>query len=163
MFTPDAVGGGDGFEAEGGPEMTSESNERRGAKAEQRKAEQGEYGEPWQYETIKTSVGRCFEISDGIANIACIYDDDTSLNKRSTAEHMANAKRIVSCVNALRGIPDPEAYVKAFEKMKDILTRISTENGLQYSDIFAACDEALALANQVNGGSESGPRPQICR
>jgi len=57
---------------------------------------------PWKWKEVSTSIGRAFKINtpehldDEHGLIACIYDDNTSLNTRSHDEHAANAKLIAA-------------------------------------------------------------------
>ena len=72
------------------------------AKAMSRKPVEGYTPGPWLLRTVKTSCGRCHKIldeirpDDGHSAVACIYDDDTSLDRVSSDERAATAVLITS-------------------------------------------------------------------
>ena len=65
---------------------------------------------PWKVMKVKTQVGKAFKITEidkgdlvhGL--IACIYDDNTSLNERPHDEHEANARLISSAPELLEAL-----------------------------------------------------------
>ncbi len=71
---------------------------------------------------IRTSSGRAFRIGAGemlVAGKGCciIYDDYPSGREN---ERSMNAARIVACVNALAGIPNPAAVKGAVDALREI-------------------------------------------
>jgi len=89
--------------------------------------------EPWRLETVKTQVGICHKIGPFPGNDiheegnACIYSDNTSGGRPK--ELLANAERIVACVNACAGI-DPAAIpalIEALERIERGEGRFSTD------------------------------------
>jgi hypothetical protein len=81
--------------------------------------------EPWELMAlVPTEAGRKANRWITSANaprhkrtVALVHRLDEYVALKHDAEGEANAHRIVSCVNALAGVPDPAAYVKAFEEM----------------------------------------------
>lgn len=65
--------------------------------------------EPWGFDTNKRAIG----IFSGDELIAEINADDEPAK--------VDARRIVSCVNAMQGIPDPVAYVKVMGEVVEAL------------------------------------------
>src|ERR1700689_980748 len=53
---------------------------------------------PWEMKEVRTSIGVAFRVNepskldDDHGCIACVYSDDTSMNKRPRHEHQANAR-----------------------------------------------------------------------
>lgn len=78
---------------------------------------------PWVGQTVKTSVGLCHKIIDQNAvTIACIYDDHTSLNIKSSEEHLGNAHFIVSAVNSHEAlIRALKAYMREYPAPRSCL------------------------------------------
>lgn len=61
---------------------------------------------PWEIKEVKTSCGRAFKIDKIGSNceyglVACIYDDNTTLNEKSHKELEANAQLIASAPDLL--------------------------------------------------------------
>ena len=56
---------------------------------------------PWKMKTVKTSCGRCHKIGDFNA---CVYDDDTSLNKFGRDTLLANANLIAAAPDLLEAL-----------------------------------------------------------
>lgn len=67
---------------------------------------------PWEIAEVRTQVGRAFKIDEEARHedhglVACIYDDETSLNSRLHEEHEANAHLIAAApemYEALEGL-----------------------------------------------------------
>lgn len=71
--------------------------------------------EPWVAEQANGSLETAMFISAGEKTICALYGDWP--DQVGDLEQKANASRIVSCVNALAGIPDPEEFVKAAKEL----------------------------------------------
>jgi hypothetical protein len=69
------------------------------------------------------------------------------------AEDKANAERIVACVNALKGIEDPEAFVKAARRVLGEMAYLRATNDIRdsvnnYSDAELEADgRAMGVPN----------------
>ena len=85
----------------------------------------------WKVEEVKTQVGRCYKIlpvsvdvDDGHRAIACLYDDDTSLNPYPEGQQKANADLIIHAVNCY----DREApLLEALKELVELQHRICVE------------------------------------
>lgn len=103
---------------------------------------------PWRDVLVPTSMGRCHKILDPMhadeadhGYVACIYDDDTSLNDTPSAQHTADAALIVALRNAyangdlitrsiangwvLEAIANRDAEWNAYHEKVDALVRIA--------------------------------------
>ena len=73
----------------------------------------------------------------------------------SPEQDAADRARIVSCVNAMAGIPDPAAYVTAFEAMVEALVDaveiIDDQLGGDFPDSLMAFRTALQAARLARG------------
>ena len=72
---------------------------------------------PWKMKTVKTSCGRCHKSGDFNA---CVYDDDTSLNKFGRDTLLANA-------NLIAAAPD---LLETCETLKDMCRGLAVASGL---------------------------------
>lgn len=75
------------------------------------------------------------------------FDD----SDRTIEEHRANARRIVACVNALAGIPDPAAFMA---EVREVLASapVLFQCGIEYEEECATDDErntALSTADEI--------------
>jgi hypothetical protein len=100
--------------------------------------------EPWAVNPLRAHVD-AFDTGVPIPVCQLLWPTED----RSEAETEANGHRIVSCVNALQGVPDPAAYVKAFEEMRAALK--ATYNVNPWSEAWRDIrDDALALAEAAH-------------
>lgn len=82
--------------------------------------------------------------------------------QRSSEEMLANAARIVACVNAMSGVPDPETFTAT---MKDVIRRLrartcelrnnARRSGSAWSDIQEDIDAADAMLNATQDDEAS--------
>lgn len=86
--------------------------------------------EPWRLNRIaETSV----ENSDGRGVAATGgFQDGTEL---AYLANIANARRIVDCVNALEGIRNPAAYIAAMRECEAVLRRIASKCTTRRQDV----------------------------
>ena len=80
---------------------------------------------PWEVKEVKTQIGRAFKINEiGIDTdhgcLACIYDDNTTLNERQHDEHEANVHLIASAPELLEVCKDLFAYYSQAYKETDL-------------------------------------------
>ena len=72
---------------------------------------------PWHVDTVPTSCGRCHKILDSVRPdnghqaVACIYDDDTSLDRVPSNERLATASLIADAPDILRERNEVVAYL----------------------------------------------------
>jgi hypothetical protein len=123
---------------------------------------------PWIVEEVKTSCGRAFKINDkpdqkyGI--IACIYDDNTSLNERNHQEHEANAEFIVRACNShdqlVAALNEIEWIIERETHAADMLAFIEKVAAWDFAkfgsdstneSIYNAQHEAFELIKKVRG------------
>lgn len=101
----------------------------------------GHTKEPWEVDGEYCQ----FVIGQNDKTVAdCSLFDDDELER-------ANARRIIDCVNPLAGIPDPAAYVAAFDGMVGLLARVPDETILD-ADLSDDIHTALTAARLARGG-----------
>jgi hypothetical protein len=91
-------------------------------------SEQKHTPEPWEYWNERSGEENTFNIQCVRGDIVAICDDHW--DRRGDDTNEANAARIVACVNALDGIPDPAAFVeraRAVEAERDELRNAAKE------------------------------------
>ncbi len=91
--------------------------------AEAREVEAKRTPGEWRDHLVPTSCGRCHKILDPATpdksdhgSIACIYDDDTTLQPRPSAEHAANAAAIALYTHPVYGWAN---LARAVERLAD--------------------------------------------
>lgn len=122
----------------------------------------GHTKEPWALEMTEAPVGVPFA-----AIIAYPDGQYEGIAYITLGEAEANARRIVDCVNALASIPDPAAYVAAFDGMVEALDDVQAQfafyainhrdagkhDKAAVNEKFATlCSEMLAAARLARGG-----------
>lgn len=88
------------------------------------------HGEPWEISDMKSSKGGWMIIGSELKN-TCLADVYAAFGKGQTNQR-ANVERIVACVNALKGCPDPQTFVDAVKIMLfnvDLLDNGRYKNG----------------------------------
>lgn len=85
--------------------------------------------EPWDVHKWRICAG----VESGNSTLVC----DTAWNKktREVAANKANAARIVACVNALAGIPDPAAFVSHVAAMERALRFYADPANMESFDV----------------------------
>jgi ActR/RegA family two-component response regulator len=104
---------------------------------------------PWKVKEIKTSCGRVFKIDregEDRAHdcIACIYDDNTTLNERNHNEHEANAAFIVTACNSHDELL--EACKQLLDKYEIALMKLTGNTGFNVSTLREYARQAIAHA-----------------
>jgi hypothetical protein len=82
----------------------------------------------------------------------CGFQSATNIDGIKPNEALANATRIVSCVNALAGIPNPAEFVRAARELaeaaNDEYARVAGDYGIYLDKI----DSALSAFRAAGGG-----------
>lgn len=96
----------------------------------------GHTKEPWEVQPY-VEYGAVYIVGSDLGGlVAGAHSWPTEIDSGDTARVEANARRIVDCVNALAGIPDPSAYIAAARGMREALEAI-------YSWADAGCNGAM--------------------
>jgi len=101
---------------------------------------------PWKYEKVRTSIGFAYKIGppeklendNGHYSIACLYDDNTSLNPYPEGEIEADAQFIVTACNEYKALKEQNRI------LTEALRIIAIAHNMDYVSIIAR--EALAKA-----------------
>jgi len=99
--------------------------------------------EPWKFEIRSAKV----EIQP---DIAVVYVQPSRYDSSLSKARVANAARIVACVNAMAGIPDPAALVKSHGELVEALQNFENDDGHTPATIWAIRNAALANAKAVH-------------
>ena len=77
------------------------------------------YGEPWRFGKTGPEQMMLLNKNGKYAASIQIYQTPRHYGEIDEERRAASAKRIISCVNALAGIEDPEAFVQRAKKLID--------------------------------------------
>ena len=85
----------------------------------------GHTKEPWEVQPY-VECGAVYIVGSDLGGlVAGAHSWPTEIDRGDTARVEANARRIVDCVNAFAGIPDPSAYIAAARGMREALELLS--------------------------------------
>lgn len=114
--------------------------------------EQKHTAEPWSTDRHWITKGE----GDDVPIICETHRDKNKSINDGLYESRHNAKRIVSCVNAMSGIDDPEKWV---EEVRAVLMKYADKENWSetpYETSIGAVKNTLMLEDQWNGNSSNG-------
>ena len=103
--------------------------------------------EPWEVQPSHED-GALFIIGSNLGGlVGAAHGWPTEIESGDYSRIEANARRIVSCVNAMQGIPDPAAFVAAFDAMQE--AALAARNRIWGLEATAIADGKTELAQKL--------------
>lgn len=103
--------------------------------------------EPWKFSQVERGIGTLFTVSaPGMTIAECGPTDERGAHTR-----LANAKRIVDCINGCQGIARPDAIPDVVRALEGLLTRFTVETPDGYEDPGGVISHARAALRKLRG------------